>query len=271
MSYLEALILGIIQGIVEFFPISSSGHLIAYQALRQDSGIYDLALQDRIFDAVVQIGSGIALFLVFLRKLLLEQIPFFDKKNPWKCCVALIVASLPVIICGVVFHSYIKTHLYTPYIVAWMWIFGGILFLIAEERAKKRTSCNFPTQSPYSFGIGLFQAVALIPGVSRSGATIMGAELLGISRKNAVLFSFFIAIPILIGAGSYDLVKALLSSSSISLDIPKLMIGAFSAFIASLCIAQKALDFLIRYGIAPFGWYRIIAGCVLLWLLLLLA
>ncbi len=264
MTYLESILLGLFQGVLEFFPISSSGHLIAYETIMGEQ-LGALSQHHKLFDAVVQIGSGCALTLFFIRQFFYGNISFLKTKPFLFLFKQLFVTSLPVVLFGALFHSYIKEYFYSPLIVAIMLVVGGAIFLIIEAKKTKIFESNAPISITAACKIGLFQVLALIPGVSRSGATIVGGRLCHLSQKEAVLFSFWIAIPVLLGAGFYDLVKTIYNTSSThSIDLTSLFLGAISAFLMSCLIIEKAFSILIQYGLKPFGWYRIIIGTILL-------
>ncbi len=248
-----ALLLGTIQGFIEFFPISSSGHILLYQIL---SG--SVSAEDRLFDAFVQIGSGAAIACYFIKKR--KKIGAFDPIISKRLSLlSLVTSSLPVIFMGMLFHSNIIENLYNLTTVSCMWILGGFIFLSVQEN-KKGAELTQQTILKNSLIIGIFQIFALIPGVSRSGATIVGGLISGLSLRDSIQLSFFIAIPPLLGAGIYELSQLLLSHHSIQLNWAYLGVGAISAYISSSFFIERSIQFLTQAGLAPFGWYRIILG-----------
>lgn len=266
MSTLEAIFLGILQGIIEFFPISSSGHLLAWQTLTHISQS-SATCEEALFDAVVQVGSGLALFLYFSIQMFRGNLQFTNVLGLKKATFFIVVATLPAVVCGMLFHSYIKSSLYTLPIVAWSLMIGGILFILFDRKEAEKEGYIEPITLTTALTIGIAQVFALIPGVSRSGATIFTGRVLGLSRKEAVTFSFLLATPILIGAGSYDLFKTLYIKKVQGISLEPLLQGLFSSFISSLLLARPLLSLLGRVGLRPFGWYRIIiGGAILLYL-----
>lgn len=256
MNYLHAILLGLFQGALEFLPISSSAHLFLLEKW------LNIGSCDKSVDASVQIGSGLAIMLYYYlyQKKALQEL--FLNTPIFQILIMLFLATMPAALCGLLFYSFIRSYLSSTSLIAYSLILGGILFCIAEKRLASRTMSTStpPIQKRKSFLIGLFQILALIPGVSRSGSTIMGAEFLGISRKNAVLFSFFIAIPILLGAGSFDLFKNLPKTSNLLLPL----LSGLSSFFATFFLAHPFFSLLIRYGLVPFAYYRITFGLLLI-------
>jgi undecaprenyl-diphosphatase len=182
--------------------------------------------------------------------------------------MAILIAFLPAAVIGAALHGIIKTYLFTPFVVALSMILGGIAILVIERIRPVPTVNQIERFSPaLSLGIGLVQCLAMIPGVSRSGATILGALLMGVTRKTAAEFSFFLAVPTLTGAALYDLYK---NRTTLSPDgIELIVIGFIAAFLGSLWVIRWFVGFVGRHGFGPFAWYRIIVGGVLLIALLL--
>ena len=264
-SSLTSFITGIYQGIIEFFPVSSTGHLILWQLLNQNMH-EGMGLKNIALDAIVQLGSGIALFIFFLLRFINNHNPLIRSVGWKKMALLITVASFPAGLSGVLFHSYIKTYLYSPVIIAWALLIGGILFILVDtphnDSSRKRgdsTQLEKSITLSQALFIGIAQAIALIPGVSRSGATILAGSILGLKRETAISFSFLMATPILIGAGSYDLLKQVVHPSR-HIEMEPLVLGFIGAFAATLMFAKMLLLLLEKVGLAPFGWYRIALG-----------
>lgn len=254
MDILHAVILGIIEGITEFLPISSTGHMILganLMGLAQDEFL-------KTFEIAIQLGSILAVVFLFYQRLL----------QGFDIWVKLILGFIPTGIVGLTLYKHIKAF-FDPSTVAYMLIFGGLVFLIIEFFYKERTHrIQHIHQITYkqAFLIGLFQSLAMIPGTSRSGSTIVGGLLLGLNRKCAAEFSFLLAIPTMFAATGYDLYKNLHILHSQNLQL--LVIGAITAFLVALVVIKLFLRFITSFGYIPFGIYRIIIGTIfLLWVL----
>ncbi|MDE5602439.1 MAG: undecaprenyl-diphosphate phosphatase [Helicobacter sp.] len=251
MDFISAVILGIVEGLTEFLPISSTGHLILVSNLL---GIPEDSFHKN-FEIVIQLGSILAVVFVFWEKLY---------KNSWDLWVKLIIGFLPAGILGFFFYSFIKS-LFNPLIVAIMLIVGGIVFIVAEFFYKEKTHfLQEVSQISYkqALWIGCFQALALVPGTSRSGATIIGGLLLGCNRKVATEFSFLLALPAMVAASGYSLYKNynLLTMENSLL----LLVGFIVAFFSALIAVKLFLGFITRFNFIPFGIYRIILGLICL-------
>jgi undecaprenyl-diphosphatase len=265
----KAIFIGVIQGITEWLPISSTGHMIIaneFVNLNISNGAWEL------FEVVTQLGSILAVIILFfdrLNPLKRTQGHFFLDKNAVSIWKRVIIAVLPAAIIGVLLDDLLDKYFYNFVTVAIALIVYGILFIVIEKINKKRKfkytsidSLNYGT----SFKVGLFQVLSLIPGTSRSGSTILGASLLGVSRTAAAEFSFFLAIPVMAGATGLKAVKAFLVDD-ISLngsEILLIFVGTLTAFLVSLGVIKLLMDFVKRHTFAPFGWYRIIFGVILL-------
>lgn len=258
---LQAGLLGIIEGITEFIPVSSTGHLIVGEAFLKRADA-----TSSVFDVFIQIGAILAVVWARRQRVFTLATGFFTDAHERSMGLKIIVAFLPAAVAGVLFHSQIKEVLFSPWIVAISLIIGGIVLLIAEQaspapRYKNMDSMSFKT----AFGIGLCQIASLIPGISRAGASIVGAQFLGMERKAAAEFSFFLAIPTIFGAAVYDLYKNI---DIISLsDAPVFAVGTLMAFASALMVVNWLIGFVGKHGFKPFGYYRIIAGTVLMILL----
>lgn len=257
-EFLVAAVLGILEGLTEFIPVSSTGHiLLAGHFLGfQSTG--------KAFEVLIQLGAILAILTVYSKRLisLVTAAPSDPKAR--RFILAVLLAFLPAVFIGVLAHDFIKTVLFeTPMLIAVMLILGGIVLLWVDRRVEAPTYSE-ATEFPLSlaFKIGLFQCLAMIPGVSRSGSTIVGALLLGADKRSAAEFSFFLSMPTMAGAFAYDLFKNhdALSSS----DFAVIAIGFVCAFIAAVLVVSRLLDFVSRRGYALFGWWRIVVGVVAL-------
>lgn len=261
MEYLQALVLGLVEGLTEFIPVSSTGHLILLVDLLGFQGP-----EGRVFEVVIQLGAILAVCVVYFQRLLrmVLGLPFHEGAR--RFAAAILIAFLPAAVVGVFAHSFIKSVLFSPWVVSVALILGGIAILAIERlqiRPRHTEVEAFPLR--LALGIGILQCLAMIPGVSRSGATIMGALLLGVERRAAAEFSFLLAIPTMLGAATYDLYK---NWSHLSVDDGMLIaIGFVAAFLAGLLVVKLVLGFIGRFGFTPFGWYRIAIGGAMLTLL----
>src|SRR3989338_3799857 len=255
---LKAIILGVVEGITEFLPISSTGHLI----LVNQWIAFDPAFT-KVFDVVIQLGAILAV-LVYFKKDLCVLCKDKDKRPEvialWE---KLIIGVIPAMILGALFANKIEEKLFNPFTVAVALIVGGIILIVVEKRKHKEAFISIkqlPTKTILL--IGLFQCLAMIPGTSRSAATIIGALLLGESRVVAVEFSFFLAIPTVIAASAYSLIKHWQKMSST--DLAVLAVGFLTAFFAALLVISYFMKFIRKHSLATFGHYRIILGLLIL-------
>ncbi len=250
MQLLDALILGIVEGITEFLPVSSTGHLILASKLM---GIEQTEIH-KTFEVVIQLGSILAVMFAFRDKI-------FSNIRLWK---KLIVGFFPTAVLGFTLYKTIKS-LFAPQTVAYMLIIGGIVFIVIELFYKEREHHVVHVEEvsyKQAFMIGLFQSLAMVPGTSRSGATIIGGLLIGLRRKTATEFSFLLAVPTMLAATAYDILK---NYHSFRLDdIQALGVGFFTAFIVALMIIRWFISFVKRHTFISFGIYRIIVGVVFL-------
>lgn len=255
-TIVQAALLGVLEGLTEFIPVSSTGHiLLAGHFLGfQSTG--------KAFEVLIQLGAILAILSVYFARLwdMLVKLP--RDRATQTFVLGILVAFLPAAIIGAMAHGFIKEVLFeTPMLICIMLILGGIVLLWVDRWAiepKYTDASQFPL-SVY-FRIGLFQCLAMIPGTSRSGATIVGALLLGADKRSAAEFSFFLAMPTMAGAFAYDLFKNrdILSAA----DLPIIATGFVTAFIAAVLVVRGLLDFVSRRGYAPFGWWRLIVGTV---------
>ncbi|MFN0046442.1 MAG: undecaprenyl-diphosphate phosphatase [Sphingorhabdus sp.] len=261
-DWLVAIILGIVEGLTEFLPVSSTGHLIlATELLGYDAGRW------AIFNIAIQPGAILAIVVLYWRTFMDVLKGLFTLESGAVAFVRnLLLAFFPAVVLGLAFGDIIEVMLENAVIVAWALIIGGFAILIVEKYAKPQESGGVAALSvKQSAMIGLVQCLAMIPGVSRSGATILGAMSLGIDRKTAAEFSFFLALPTLSGATLLQLFK---HRDQVSMDDMGLIgIGFFVSFIVAWVVIKAFLAVVTRYGFGPFAWYRIVAGtAALIWL-----
>jgi undecaprenyl-diphosphatase len=265
----HALVLGIIQGITEFLPVSSSGHLVFLH------DIFGTAENTLAFDAVLQMASIFAVLIYFRRDIAtlinvvlrrMSRLPVNQKEIT--LAYALMIGTIPAVILGLLLESYMETAFRNPLLVAVVFIVGSLLFVWAEY-SYKRTKRD-DTMSVYKgVQIGLFQCLALIPGMSRSGASIAGGMLLGLSRVEAARFSFLLAIPIIAGSGAKKLID-LLASNGNGIEWGSLILAAAVSFVASLLTIHFLLAFVRRHTLWPFIWYRVILAIIVIIVILVL-
>ena len=257
-EYITALFLGFIEGLTEFIPVSSTGHLVILV-----DWLGFAAPPGRVFEVFIQLGAIMAVVVIYRKKLIDTFIGLPKEKSAQRFTANIFIATLPALIVGLLLHHWIKT-LYTPLVIGSTLIAGGVLLLFLEHRLKDvrvETVDDIPLKT--SFLIGCFQMLALVPGVSRSGATIIGGLALGLKRPAAAEFSFFLAIPVMCAAVSYDIYKnwdTLLHYD----DLHLLLVGFMAAFVTAMAVLKLAMRLITRWGFAPFAWYRIAAGLLIL-------
>jgi undecaprenyl-diphosphatase len=253
-SILVAAVLGVLEGLTEFIPVSSTGHLLL-------AGHF-LGFQSagRTFEVVIQLGAVLAILSVYAAKLWAVARATPHDPAARRFILSVLVAFLPAALVGVLAHDLIKTVLFeTPKLIAVMLILGGIVLLLVDRlvpETQHEDAMHFPL--PLAFRIGLFQTLSLIPGVSRSGATIVGALLMGASKRAAAEFSFFLSMPTMAGAFAYDLWKNydLLDNGAIA----EIAVGFALAFVTAVLVVRWLLGYVSRHGYALFGWWRIAVG-----------
>jgi undecaprenyl-diphosphatase len=256
--WLQVIILGILEGLTEFIPVSSTGHLILMQAALGFEGP-----PGRVFEIAIQLGAILAVVVLYFRKLWGVLIGLPSDPAARHFTAAILLAFLPAAMIGALAHGFIKSVLFSPWVVAVSLIVGGIAILLIE-RARPTATIHAVERLPLgrALAIGGIQCLAMIPGVSRSGATIMGALLLGVDRRTAAEFSFFLAIPTMVGATVYDLYK---NRGTLTFDDATIIaVGLLVAFVAALLVVRAVVGFVARHGFAPFAWYRIGLGLVAL-------
>ncbi|CAN5391746.1 undecaprenyl-diphosphate phosphatase [soil metagenome] len=263
---LTIILLGIVEGITEFLPVSSTGHLILAGALLH----YDAARWD-VFNIVIQLGAVLAVVVLYWRTFwtVLRGV-LRGEAGPVRFVRNIIIAFIPAAVVGALFHKKIEALLLQPIVVAVALVAGGFAILAIEWLVRPGTTRGVAEVSaPTSASIGLLQCLAMIPGVSRSGATILGALSLGVERRTAAEFSFFLAIPTMLGASTLELVtKRHELANGESIGLGGIAIGFIVAFIVALLVVRWFVGIVGRRGFAPFAWYRIIVGgAALVWLL----
>jgi len=268
MLLLKAAVMGVVEGLTEFLPISSTGHLILAGAL--------LGFDDekaKVFDIAIQTGAILAVIIVYWEKIKSTVIALPTQRLARRFALNVLIAFLPAVLLGLLFGKAIKEHLFTPTVVASTFIIGGFIILWVEGWGRKPLHDGHPddharivnveSMTPLdALKVGLVQCLAMVPGTSRSGATIIGGMLLGMSRKAATDFSFYLAIPTLIGAGAYSLYKerALLSMA----DVPMFVVGLVFSFLSAWACVRWLLRYIATHSFVVFAWYRIAFGVVVL-------
>ena len=255
---LKGAILGLVEGATEFIPVSSTGHLIVVS-----SWLNLVDERAKTFDVFIQLGAILAIVWLYRARLWRTVTAARDDAASRRFLGNLLIAFLPAAMVGVLAHGWIKARLFNPAVVAVALIVGGILILLIERVApepKVSDVSGVPTRT--AFGIGLAQVLSLIPGVSRSGATIMGGYSLGLSRTAATEFSFFLAIPVMFAATLYDLLKSW--SVLAATDIPLFTVGFIVSFVSALIVVKAFLSYVSGHSFRVFAWYRIAFGAALL-------
>ena len=256
---LKAAIMGVVEGLTEFLPVSSTGHLILAGSLL---GLADA--KAKVFDIAIQTGAIIAVVIVYWPRLREVLTAFSSSAQARRFVLNVFVGFLPAAVLGVLVYKTIKAHLFNGPVVATSFIVGALIILWAERRqgAAVRVVSVDDMSTLDAFKVGCVQCLGMIPGTSRSGATIIGGMLLGLSRKAATDFSFFLAIPTLVGAGVYSLVKERGALSSA--DVPMFAVGfVFSFLLAWVCV-RWLLRYIATHTFTPFAWYRIAFGVIVL-------
>lgn len=257
-------ILGIIEGLTEFLPVSSTAHiLLAGHFLGYNS-------PGRLFEVLIQFGAILAIAIVYFGKIVaLLRDAVARKPGAWRFILGVVLASFPAAVAGVLLHDFIKTVIYeTPVVFCVSLIVGGIVLLYVDQ-LKLTPKYTDITQFPplLCLYIGLFQMLALVPGVSRSGATIVGSLLMGTDKRSAAEFTFWIAMPIMGGAFAYDLYK---SREYITSELGAAVIVGFAmAFVVAFFVVRYLLDYISKHGFAIFAYWRIFVGAIGLWGILL--
>lgn len=252
----NAIILGITEGLTEFIPVSSTGHILL---LGHFLGFHSTA---NTFEVLIQLGAILAILVVYAARLWQLAVTLPTSAQSRRFVAGIVLAFLPAAVFGVLAHDFIKTVLFeTPLVICVALLVGGIILLIIDRlplEPRYHDVMDYPLS--LCLKIGLFQCLALIPGTSRSGATIAGALLMKADKRSAAEFSFFLAMPTMLGAFTFDLLKnrELLSAD----DIGLIAVGFVMAFLAALVVVRTLLDFVSRHGYAPFAWWRIGVGAL---------
>ena len=264
MPIWEVVLLGLIEGVTEFLPVSSTGHLLLTEHF------LGICSPGKTFEVLIQLGAILAILSVYAAKLLNIAMALPHDERARRFTLGILLAFLPAAALGALGHSFIKQVLFeTPMLISIMLIVGGIILLIIDRMQLNVRYADVMDYPPsLSFKIGLFQCMALIPGVSRSGATIVGAMLMGTDKRSAAEFSFFLAMPTMAGAFAFDLYKnwAILRPE----DVSNIALGFVTAFIAAVFVVRYLLGYVSRHGFALFGWWRIIVGGIALGAMLVL-
>lgn len=252
-NLIEAMVLGIVEGLTEFLPVSSTGHLLLL------GHFLGFESNGKTFEVLIQLGAILAILLVYFRRLLDIALRLPTDPAARRFVIGVLVAFLPAALIGALLHGFIKGVLFNPFLVCCALIAGGLVLLVVDElelEVKHTDATTFPL--PMYLKIGFIQCLAMIPGVSRSGSTIVGAMLLGASKRAAAEFSFFLAMPTMAGAFAYDLLK---NYKTLTFDDTMLIVVGFvAAFFAALLVVKTFLDYVSRRGFALFAWWRIIVG-----------
>ncbi|NNU42315.1 undecaprenyl-diphosphate phosphatase [Ramlibacter montanisoli] len=255
----KAAIMGIVEGLTEFLPISSTGHLILAGAL--------LGFDDekaKVFDIAIQTGAILAVIIVYWQKIRSTIASLPSDREAQRFALNVAVAFFPAVVLGLLFGKAIQQNLFTPVVVATTFILGAFVILWAEGRHHPKVRIQEVEEMRWTdaLKLGLVQCFALIPGTSRSGATIIGGMLLGLSRKAATDFSFYLAIPTLIGAGGYSLYK---ERGQLGMeDIPMFAVGLLFSFLSAWLCVRWLLRYISTHDFKPFAWYRIAFGLIVL-------
>lgn len=268
IEILKAIFIGIVQGITEWLPVSSTGHMIIaneFVQLDVSAGCWDL------FEVITQLGSIIAVVILFFDKLnpWSKNKDAVMRKKTWSLWFKVVVAVLPVALIGILLEDWLDEHFYNFIVVAIALVVYGVLFIVVERINKNK---RYKIEDVYDIDyvtaikIGCFQVLSLIPGTSRSGSTILGASTVGVNRTAAAEFSFFLAIPVMLGASALKVFKAFVLDG-LTLNLTEwvvLLTGTVVAFLVSMIVIKFLMNFVRRHSFESFGWYRIALGIVLI-------
>jgi undecaprenyl-diphosphatase len=252
---LRAVILGIVEGVTEFLPVSSTGHLLLAERF------FDLGQGSfwNSFTVLIQLGAILAIVAIYFVKLWRIALGMFSNPDDRRFVIGLLVAFLPAAVIGAAAGGYIKTYLFNPWVVCFSLIVGGAILLWVDQLdhdPHEHDATTFPL--PMYLAIGFAQCLAMIPGVSRSGASIVAAMLLGADKRAAAEFSFFLAIPTMVGAFAYDLYKNRADMTADHLGI--IAIGFAVSFVTAIVVVKTFLTYVTRHGFTLFAWWRVIVG-----------
>jgi undecaprenyl-diphosphatase len=258
-----ALLLGVVEGLTEFLPVSSTGHLILAVDLIGFRGP-----PGKVFEVVIQLGAIGAVCWEYFGRFARAAAGFLHDPDQFRFVRNILLAFLPTVVIGALAYSLIKAYLFDPWVVVTTLVLGGIAILVIERNLpapRHHMVEKMPARA--AFGVGLCQVVSMIPGVSRAGATIMGGLMLGLDRRTATEFSFFLAVPTMLAASALDLYKNWARIDATSLLV--IAVGFAAAFVSALIVVRWLIGFVSRHGFGPFAWYRIGVGLVMAIFLLL--
>jgi undecaprenyl-diphosphatase len=260
----KTVVIGLVEGITEFLPVSSTGHIILAEELLQFQGP-----PGKVFEIVIQLGAILSVLVLYRQKIVTTVVGVLRREpRDLRFAAAVIVAFLPAAVVGVALHKYIKLLLESPVVVAVALIVGGFAILLIERYAQRpRIKSVDDIDLKTALFVGVCQCLAMIPGVSRSGATIMGARVLRVDRPSAAEFSFFLAIPTMLGAAVYDLYRNWTTLDWHGSEL--IALGFVVAFLSALVVVRAFVLFISRHGFAVFAWYRVAVGALALALLLM--
>lgn len=254
MQTWQALFVGLVEGLTEYIPVSSTAHILLSERL------LGIPASGKAFEVVIQLGAILALLAVYAGKLWQMLVDLPRDQRTQKFALGVILAFLPSVVVGVFAYKTIKEILFvSPLLICSTLVVGGVILLVVDRMPMKNTTRDAMEVSPLTaFKIGLCQCLSLIPGISRSGATIVGGMLLGVERRAAAEFSFFLSMPTMLGAAGYDLYK---NWSGLGADdLMQTGIGFAAAFVSGVFVVRRLLDFISTRGLSFFGWWRIIVG-----------
>jgi len=256
---LKAIIMGLVEGATEFLPISSTGHLIIA------GDLLDFLSKEKrdVFEIMIQLGAILAVCWEYRQRLISKIVHLRDQAGARGFFINLAIAFFPAALVGLLFHKQIKVYLFSPFTVACALIIGGVAILLIEKYMKQGETETVEAMTPMqALKIGLAQTLSLVPGVSRAGATILGGIASGLNRKAATEFSFFLAIPIMVAASGFELIKSREFLNAV--DFPIFIIGFVTAFISALLVIRMLIRYVANHDFTLFAWYRIVFGLAVL-------
>ena len=264
IEILKSILIGIIQGITEWLPVSSTGHMILLDELIRLKVTPEFR---EMFFVVIQLGSILAVLTLYFHKLnpFSPKKSAVEKKQTWTLWLRVVIAAIPAAILGLLFDDWFDEHFYNYVVVAIALVAYGVAFIVVERINRKRSfrvTSVYDIDAKTALGIGAFQCLSLIPGTSRSGSTILGSTVIGVSREAAAEFSFFLAIPVMLGASALKLLKFGFDFTGAEIGI--LIAGVVTAFLVSVAVIRFLMEFVRSHTFEAFGWYRIILGIVVL-------
>jgi len=258
---IKAMASGVVEGLTEFLPVSSTAHLLLFSWLVDFNSV-----QNNLFEIVIQFGAILAVVVIY-RVRIFSLLVDFRKKNNQKLLLNLLIAFLPAAFLGLAFHSFIKQVLFSSAVIAWALIVGGAVMILVDRKERKSSIKNIDEVTPLkAFLIGCFQSIAMIPGISRSGATIIGGLLLKFNRQTAAEFSFFLSIPTIAAATFYDLYKNYADLTFSGAEL--ILVGFLAAFISAILVIKWFIGYVSKHNFVPFAIYRIVLGIVILFFVL---